>query len=247
MPANSVAKNIKKFRNAKDISQEDLAKKLNVTRQAISSWENGKTQPDLDMLMALSKALEVEMTEIIYGHKQTDEYGISKKDRIKRSILLIAPFIILVLLIYSSQGYIHEQRISSFGGFWFILSIIIAFLIRPLIYVLGGSTILSLLATWKDISIRNYRARKYLLIFGASMIWAYLGIYLLGVFQIEAIQLIATWLLTNPAIFIITGLCLFFGLNGEKTELKKTIILISIITLFTIILFFLAIFRPIGM
>lgn len=43
MPANSVAKNIKKFRNAKDISQEDLAKTLNVTRQAISSWENGKT------------------------------------------------------------------------------------------------------------------------------------------------------------------------------------------------------------
>jgi len=37
MPANSVAKNIKKFRNVKDICQEDLAKKLNITRQAISS------------------------------------------------------------------------------------------------------------------------------------------------------------------------------------------------------------------
>ena len=79
MPVNVVAKNIKELRNSKNISQEDLAKTLNVTRQAISNWENNKAQPDIDMLMAISKALGVEMTELIYGEKPANEYDMYKK------------------------------------------------------------------------------------------------------------------------------------------------------------------------
>lgn len=49
--------NIKILRMAKGLSQEELATKLNVVRQTISKWEQGRSVPDADMLIALSDAL----------------------------------------------------------------------------------------------------------------------------------------------------------------------------------------------
>lgn len=42
--ARMVGKNIKKFRTAKQMTQDELAQQLNVTRQAVSNWENGVSQ-----------------------------------------------------------------------------------------------------------------------------------------------------------------------------------------------------------
>ena len=46
-----INKNIKKMRTEKKLTQEELAQKINVTRQAVSNWENAKTQPDLETLI----------------------------------------------------------------------------------------------------------------------------------------------------------------------------------------------------
>ncbi|MBE5889209.1 MAG: helix-turn-helix transcriptional regulator [Lachnospiraceae bacterium] len=67
----SVGKNIQKFRKAKNITQEELAEELNVTRQAVSNWETDKTQPDVDTLTQLSEALDVTVEELIYGEQKT--------------------------------------------------------------------------------------------------------------------------------------------------------------------------------
>lgn len=63
----SVGRNIKKFREEKGLTQDRLAATLNVTRQTLSSWETGRTQPDIDTLHSLSLALEVSVEELIYG------------------------------------------------------------------------------------------------------------------------------------------------------------------------------------
>lgn len=68
-----VGKNIKKAREAKGISQEQLAERLNVTRQAVSNWERGKTEPDIQMLQQLSEVLEVSVEELIYGESAMKE------------------------------------------------------------------------------------------------------------------------------------------------------------------------------
>lgn len=43
------------LRKSKGISQEELAEKLDVSRQAISRWETGTTLPDANNILALSK------------------------------------------------------------------------------------------------------------------------------------------------------------------------------------------------
>ena len=52
---------------AKKLTQEELAEKLHVTRQAGSAWERGQTQPDLDTLERIAQALDTEVTALIYG------------------------------------------------------------------------------------------------------------------------------------------------------------------------------------
>ena len=53
---NTVGKNIVKLRKEQGMSQEQLAQKIHVTRQAVSNWETGRSQPDLDMLETLASA-----------------------------------------------------------------------------------------------------------------------------------------------------------------------------------------------
>lgn len=66
-------KNIKKFRERKGLTQENLANELNVTRQAVSNWECEKTQPDIETLNKLSQCLGVSIEELIYGEKYHGE------------------------------------------------------------------------------------------------------------------------------------------------------------------------------
>ena len=54
-----ISKNIKKFRKESEMTQQELAEKLNVTRQTVSNWENGKTQPDIDMLQNIAGELQI--------------------------------------------------------------------------------------------------------------------------------------------------------------------------------------------
>lgn len=66
-----ISKNIKNLRKEKNLTQDALAEMLNVTRQAISNWENDKTQPDIDTLERMAAALGVEPEELLYGTKKT--------------------------------------------------------------------------------------------------------------------------------------------------------------------------------
>ncbi len=71
-----VGKNIKKLRKEKNITQDQLAEQLHVTRQAVSNWEIGKTQPDIETLSAMAEYFEVTVEELIYG-KSAQTNGIN--------------------------------------------------------------------------------------------------------------------------------------------------------------------------
>ena len=60
-----IGKNIKYYRNEREMTQEELAAKLNVTRQAVSNWETGKTQPDVETLSSIAEVLGVTLDDLI--------------------------------------------------------------------------------------------------------------------------------------------------------------------------------------
>lgn len=65
----TVGKNIRKYREEKGASQEDMAQELNVTRQTVSSWETGRTEPDIDTLHRISVYLDTTVEELIYSKR----------------------------------------------------------------------------------------------------------------------------------------------------------------------------------
>ena len=78
--------NIKKLREEKNLTQQQLADKLYVSRQTICRWENGSRCPDLITAKKLALELDVSMDELIADEDVRDvqiNYGIWKLEKIK--------------------------------------------------------------------------------------------------------------------------------------------------------------------
>ena len=67
MNLEKIGKFIKERRTLKGITQEELSNKLNVSKQAVSKWERGKSFPDVGLLLDLSKELDVSVNDLLLG------------------------------------------------------------------------------------------------------------------------------------------------------------------------------------
>ena len=56
---------LKNLREKNNLTQEEMAKRINITRQAVSRWENGETQPNPDMLKVLSREFNVSINTLL--------------------------------------------------------------------------------------------------------------------------------------------------------------------------------------
>lgn len=61
----SLAENIKHYRTEKQMTQEFVAESLGVSRQSVSKWENGTSDPSTSNLIALAQLLEVDVKQLI--------------------------------------------------------------------------------------------------------------------------------------------------------------------------------------
>ncbi len=78
---NGIGKNIKKLRKERALSQEQLAERLHVTRQAVSSWETGKNQPDIETLESIAAVFDTDILMVLYGRSRQEESGEEKGHR----------------------------------------------------------------------------------------------------------------------------------------------------------------------
>ena len=63
-------KTLKERRSQLDLTQQEVAKKLYISRQTISNWENGKSYPDLDMLIKISDVYHVSIDSLLKGDQE---------------------------------------------------------------------------------------------------------------------------------------------------------------------------------
>ena len=74
----SLGEKIKKLRKENNLSQEQLAEKLNVSRQAISKWEANKAYPDIENLILLRKIFDVTLDDLIIDENNIKSEYINK-------------------------------------------------------------------------------------------------------------------------------------------------------------------------
>lgn len=102
-----LGKSIKKFRDQLSMSQEQLAEKIYVSRQTISSWENDKTYPDVHSLILLAEIFQTTVDKLVKGDYEMMKAMISSEDRVKfrkwgvlLTVLLIISIVSAVPLVF---------------------------------------------------------------------------------------------------------------------------------------------------
>ena len=120
---------IKDLRKKENLTQSDLAKKLFVTRNAVSKWESEKGIPNIDSLLSLAKVFNTSIDELVNDELLIhDEYNLKKY--LKYSLVNLLLFILL-------NGFLHELTLLfSLSTIQFIFVIIArVFLLITLVYI----------------------------------------------------------------------------------------------------------------
>ena len=102
----NVGKNITKFRKEKNLTQEELAKKINISAKAISSYENNRNLPNIETLILLSQVLDVKIDDIL-GITKDNGTELNKKYQNKRikNIILLVLLSLIPSIFFSINGY----------------------------------------------------------------------------------------------------------------------------------------------
>lgn len=93
---------IRKYRTNLNLSQEELAEKIYVTRQTISNWENNKNYPDIHSLLLLSSLFNISLDQLIKGDIKIMKEEINKSElqKFNRDGAIFS--LLLVILIVSA-------------------------------------------------------------------------------------------------------------------------------------------------
>ncbi len=78
-----LGKQIKKHRQEVQLSQEELADRVYVSRQTISNWENDKSYPDVNSLVLLSEIFQISLDNLIKGDIEVMKDVIQKEEIVK--------------------------------------------------------------------------------------------------------------------------------------------------------------------
>ena len=96
------ANQLKKYRTEKNLSQEQLAEEIFVTRQTISNWETEKSYPDVHSLMLLSSLFQVSLDQLLKGDIEIMKNEIRKEDIAQFNKYSVAYTILLFVTVVSA-------------------------------------------------------------------------------------------------------------------------------------------------
>lgn len=134
-----IGKFIAECRKNKNITQAQLAEKLNITDRAVSKWENGKSLPDSSLMLELCDILEITVNDLLCGEKvSSEEYTGKLQERLLEAIdskmkadvilwricMLFTAFISMAFVTITLYDYYVFTRVSwVVWNIWLLLTI----------------------------------------------------------------------------------------------------------------------------
>lgn len=109
-----LGKKIIEMRKKAKLSQEQLAEKLDVTRQTISNWENSKFYPDIDALVKISKCFNISLDDLLSYDNKVLQYLKDSTDVVKSNKKLLYAILlnILIIILFIIIGITANESIS---------------------------------------------------------------------------------------------------------------------------------------
>ena len=118
---------LKELRKEKELTQEQLAETLSVSRRTVSRWETGSNMPDLDLLMEMADLYQVELRELLNGERKNEpmnkeltetvmqvaEYSNAEK---KRSTIIVRVYFVVGIIALIANAIINMLETEE--TFW---------------------------------------------------------------------------------------------------------------------------------
>ncbi|MBR6133819.1 MAG: helix-turn-helix transcriptional regulator [Bacilli bacterium] len=203
----TIGERLYKLRKEKNISQEELANELNVSRQTISKWETGESTPDFDKIIPLCEYFNITSDELLSGKENIIESNKEEnKKKFARNIAIAVGLYILSIAQIIFTGEMLKKE---------ALSVIIFFIIVALATCLIIYT--SIVHTEKEEEKEEENKNLKLV----KDIICIIGVIIYFIVSFLTMAWHITWV-----IFIIVGLCntiatLVFNLLEKKEDNKN--------------------------
>lgn len=135
---------IKKYRQEAQLSQEELANRVYVSRQTISNWENDKSYPDVNSLVLLGEIFQISLDKLIKGDVEMMKEVIKKEEvsKLNRYSTIYAG--LLILTVVSLLGF------TAWLGMWGLIPC-------GIIYAITLGVALKVEKIKKDNDIQTYK------------------------------------------------------------------------------------------
>lgn len=123
-----LSKQIKEHRARLEISQEQLAEKMYVSRQTISNWENERSYPDVHNLLLLSAIFDVTLDQLVKGDvkimkEKISQAKISKDTKIMELFFILATISLGIVVGFASKSKKISWQIFVIPGIFWIISL----------------------------------------------------------------------------------------------------------------------------
>lgn len=215
---NDVGKHITTLRKENRVSQETLADSLHVTRQAVSQWETGRTQPDLDTLNSIARFFDADILTVIYGRKKTAGIDAASKKQHIRSLIIFGLFAIVVAIFYIYfRPYLKQIGESNFDMLtYFIFSMYFP----PIIYLFSTIAALHGASLLWRLDIHSITVKRILLIASITILAFYYIVVFLwfsGAVNFFLFN-VTSFMARIPVTFLLPGIGLFFGTQKKSAE-----------------------------
>ena len=133
-----ISKCIKDARLQKNINQETLAEQLGVTRQTISSWENGKSYPDIVSVIKMSDIFNISLDKMLKEDKNLVNNMQERMDTVKSNKSIV--FTILFAIIFFGGIYLIQifVDIPKIDNLFLNIGVLIIFIVGVLTYLFSN-------------------------------------------------------------------------------------------------------------
>lgn len=211
----SIGEKIQKLRKEGNYSQEEIANKLNVTRQTISKWETDQSTPDFDKIVPLCDLFGISTDEFLRGeitNKKTYSSG-EEKNRHKSSIVVsfsVFLYFVSIVWIIISTEYFKLNEALSVGGFLLICSIPTVWLIY---HFMNNSK------SDEEVEKIKQKENKYVEAINFILAMVALGVYLLISFATSAWHI--TWIIWLIYAAVTKIVELIFGMSEKEIPYEK--------------------------